>query len=386
VILVYLGGGLSQLDSFDPKPAASEEVRGKYRTISSAIPGLAVGELLPRTAQLMNRVALVRSCAHGFDTHEGATNWVLSGRLGSLFGDYPAMGAVVAHEFGFRGALPPHVAIPQNPSFSFELGKSAYLGGRYESFKAGDPNLENYSVRDVTQSEMLSPASCERRQVLAAAVNRLGERVQGNDQVATYEEFQRRAAALIFSGEGQRAFAIDQEPAPVRERYGRSTFGQSCLLARRLIERGVRFATVNYGGWDHHFRIFEGLDKQLPPFDQGFSALVEDLGSRGLLAETLVLVLTEFGRSPKVNKDTGRDHWPPSGVAVFAGAGIKAGAVLGRTDKISGAPTERPVSPTDMARTVYELLGIDPHKALRAPDGRPIDILDGGESIKEILT
>jgi hypothetical protein len=385
VLLVYLGGGLSHHDSFDLKPDAPAEVRGNYKPIDTVVPGLRIGEKLPRMAKVMNRLSLVRSGSHSNDHHETATNWVLCGRFGSPFGDYPAMGAVVAHETGFTGKLPPYVAVPRNPSFTWELGKSAFLGGRYESFKAGDPNDANYKVQDVAPAEPLTAKRAGRRQTLLQAVDGLARRVEGNDLIATYDEFRQRATSMVLSSEARRAFAIEREAAPTRDRYGRTTFGQSALLARRLIEAGVKFVTVNYGGWDHHAKIFPSLGKKLPEFDQGFSALIEDMHVRGLLADTLVLCFGEFGRTPKLNKDAGRDHWGPAASLLFAGAGVKGGNVVGATDKQGAHVTRRPVAPADVAWTVYEALGIGPQKHLMTPDGRPIEILDGGETVKELF-
>ena len=385
VILVYLGGGLSHHDSFDLKPDAPAEVRGKYNPIDSNVPGVRVGELLPLMATTMDKVALVRSGSHNNDHHETATNWALSGRFGSAFGDYPAVGAVVAHETGFAGKLPPYVAVPRNPSFTWELGKSAFLGGRYESFKTGDPNAADFKVQDLSPAEPLTPRRAERRKNLLDAVDTLAKQVEGNDQVETYDEFRQRAAAMILSEEARSAFTIDREPTKVRDRYGRNTFGQSALLARRLVEGGVRFVTVNYGGWDHHAKIWDGLGKKLPEFDQGFSALIDDLHARGLLADTLVACYGEFGRTPKINKDTGRDHWGPAASLLFAGAGVRPGQVIGATDKQGAYVTRRPVAPADVACTVYEALGIDPRKPLTTPDGRPVEILDTGETVKELF-
>jgi uncharacterized protein (DUF1501 family) len=385
VILVYLGGGLSHHDSFDPKPDAPAEVRGNYKPIATSVPGLHITDMLPRMARVMNRIALVRSGAHNNDHHETATNWVMSGRFGSAFGDFPAIGAVVAHETGFRGKLPPYVAVPRNPSFTWELGKSAYLGGRYESFKTGDPNAPNFRVQDVSPIDPVSAKSAARRKTLLSAVDDLARKVEGNDLVTTYDEFHQRAAAMILSTEARGAFDIEQESSRLRDRYGRNTFGQSCLMARRLIERGVRFATVSFGGWDHHARIWDGLKNKLPEFDTGFSALIEDTSERGLLKDTLVVCMGEFGRTPKINKDVGRDHWAPAASLLFAGAGVKPGFVLGATDKQGAYATRRPVAPGDVACTVFESLGIDPHAMLRAPDGRPIEILDKGEMVKELF-
>ncbi|MFO0879691.1 MAG: DUF1501 domain-containing protein [Gemmataceae bacterium] len=385
VILVFLGGGLSHHDSFDPKPDAPAEIRGNYGTIGTSVPGLRVTEMLPRMAKTMHRVALVRSGAHNNDHHETATNWVLSGRFGSAFGDFPAMGAVVAHEAGFTGKLPPYVAVPRNPSFTWELGKSAFLGGRYESFKTGDPNAAGFRVQDIAPAEALSSNRAERRKSLLAAVDDLASKVEGNDLLSTYDEFHQRAASMVLSAEARSAFAIDQESDRLRDRYGRNTFGQSALLARRLVERGVKFVTVNFGGWDHHAKIWDGLKGRLPELDTGFSALVEDLDERGLLSSTLVVCMGEFGRTPKINKDVGRDHWGPAASLLFAGAGVRPGLVLGSTDKQGAFTTRRPVAPADVAYTIYDALGLDPRRSLKAPDGRPIEILDQGDVVRELF-
>ena len=384
VILVYLGGGMSHHDSFDPKPEAIEEVRGKYKPIATNVPGLQVGELLPMMSQTMDKVCLHRGGAHNNDHHETATNWVMSGRFGSAFGDWPAMGAVAAHESGFPGTLPPYVSIPRNPSFTWELGKSAFLGGRYESFKAGDPNEENFRVRDVARAEPLAQVRLDRRQTMLQAVDGLSRQMEGNDQLTAYDQFQRRAAEMVLSGEARDAFAIDAEDAAQRDRYGRTTFGQSCLLARRLVERGVTFVTVNFGGWDHHAKIWEGLERRLPDFDRGFSALITDMQTRGLLNDTLVVAMGEFGRSPKVNKDIGRDHWAPAASMLFAGAGVQPGRVLGATDTDGGQAIDSPIRPADVACTIYRSLGIDPEKQLFTPDGRPVAILDEGHEIESL--
>jgi len=384
VILVYLGGGMSHHDTFDPKPDAIEEVRGKYGTMKTNVNGLIVSDMLPQMAQAMDKVCLVRSGAHNNDHHETATNWVMSGRFGSAFGDWPAIGAVAAHESGFPGTLPPYVSVPKNPSFTWELGRSAFLGGRYESFKAGDPNEANYRVRDVAQAEPLPETRVDRRQKLLAAVDDLARGIEGNDQLQAYDQFQKRATQMVLSGEARDAFAIDKEDDKLRDRYGRTTFGQSCLLARRLVERGVSFVTVNFGGWDHHAKIWDGLEKKLPDFDTGFSALVEDMHARGIEKDTLVVCMGEFGRSPKVNKDVGRDHWAPAASMLFFGGGVKTGQIIGATDKEGGQAIDSPVRPADVAYTVLSSLGINPRKHLHTADGRPVEILDEGKVIEAL--
>lgn len=313
VILVHLGGGFSHIDTFDPKPDAPSRIRGNYAAISTSVPGLQIGEKLPRMAKRMDRIALVRSFTHDSDHHETATNRVLSGRSGSAFGEYPAMGAVAAHEFASRNGTPVYFAIPRNPSFTWELGKSAGLGKRCESTPTGEPENAN-------------------------------------------------------------------EPPAVRERYGLGTLGQSLLLARRLVNSGARFVTVNAGGWDHHANIFDRLDSQLPELDRGLSALIEDLDGG-----TLLVVMSEFGRTPGINANGGRDHWAAAATVLFAGAGVKPG-VIGRTDRYGAFVTDRPVSPADVAQTIYASLGIDAKKMVPTRDGRSTAILDSGEPIREVMS
>jgi hypothetical protein len=385
VILVYLGGGISHHDTFDPKPDAMEEIRGKYKAIPTSVTGLQVTELLPKTARIMDKVALIRSGTHESDHHETATNWVLCGKFGSPFGDFPAMGAVVAHETGFSGLVPPYVAVPKNPSFSWELGRSAWLGGRYESFKCGDPNDPNFHVRDLSQPASITPQMLDRRKTLLEAVDSLASHIHGNDQIATYDEFGQKAAEMVLSPQAQAAFDINKEDPKLRDAYGRSQFGQGCLMARRLVEAGVRFVTVTDGGWDHHKEIFKGLEKKTPDFDTGFSMLIRDLDQRGLLKDTLVVAFGEFGRTPKINKDAGRDHWGRAGSLIFAGAGVQGGRVIGATDKNGAYVIDRPVRPADVCWTVYESLGIDPAKELRTPEGRPVSILSEGSAVQELF-
>lgn len=384
VIMIYLGGGMSHHDTFDPKPEQPEEIRGQYKTIPTSVPGIRITDRLPLTAKIVDKIAIVRGGVHGNDSHEIASNWVLSGRFGSPFGDYPAMGAVVAHQMGFSGKLPPYVAIPKNPSFSWELGKSAFLGGRCEAFRAGDPNEDGYKVKDLTLHSPLSPQAIDRRRSLLQAVNHLGAKIRDNDQMATYDEFQQRAADIVSSSDAQSAFDLNQEKTELRDAYGRTTFGQSCLLARRLVERDVRYVTVSYTGWDHHKKIFEGIPKRVPPFDMGFSTLITDMHQRGLLKDTLVMVLTDFGRSPKVNKDAGRDHWGHAGSMLFAGAGVQGGKVVGATDDQGAYVIDRPVHPSDVAFTLYSALGINPHTELQTPEGRPVAVLTEGGVIEEL--
>ncbi len=390
VILVFLGGGLSHHDSFDPKPDAPGEVKGKYDTIPTKSPGVRYGELMSRMAAISDKYSLVRSGSHGNDHHETATNWVLSGKFGA-----PPAGSSrssarlsgrsarsISHELqGYRGPMPPYFSVPQNPSFTWELGKSAFLGGRYESFKSGDPNDPNFRVQDLAPTT----AKVDRRQSLRQSVDNLAKQVETDDQLKTLDEFQRRAMDLVLSPEARRAFDIRREDPRLRDRYGRTTTGQSCLLARRLVEAGVRFVTVNSGGWDHHSNIFTSLDKRLPEIDMALSALIEDLDSRGLLDSTLVLCMGEFGRTPKINNMAGRDHWGHVASLVFAGGGVAPGRVIGSSDDQGAYVTDRPIRPSDVAATIYQAVGVDPNRYLMTPENRPVAILDEGTAVSELF-
>jgi membrane-anchored protein YejM (alkaline phosphatase superfamily) len=273
---------------------------------------------------------------------------------------------------------------PRNPAFTWELGKSAYLGGRYESFKAGDPNAKVYHVQDLTTEHDLNRVYKDRRQNLRDAVDTLAKSIDGNDQITSYDEFQKRATEMVLSDTARKAFAMHQEKDALRDRYGRTTAGQSMLLARRLVESGVKFVTVNFAGWDHHSNIMASLDDRLPEFDTCTSALVQDMHDRGTFQNTLLVVMGEFGRTPQFNKDAGRDHWGPAGSMLIAGAGVRGGLVLGKTDKHGASVTQRPVSPADVACTMLESLGIDPRKTLVTGDGRPVEVLDQGAPIHEL--
>jgi uncharacterized protein (DUF1501 family) len=290
---------------------------------------------------------------------------------------------VVAHETGFSGVVPPYVAIPKNPSFTWELGRSAWLGGRSESFKCGNPNEKDFRVRDLSQAST-TPQSLDRRRTLLQAFDTLQSQIHASDQIATYDEFSQKAAQMILAPQAQAAFDISKENEKLRDEYGRSEFGQSLLMARRLVESGVRFVTVNYGGWDMHDKIFEGLDKKLPEFDLSFARFIRDMDERGTLQDTLVVCMGEFGRTPKINDKAGRDHWGRAGSMLFAGAGVRGGNVIGATDKNGAYVTDRPVRPADVAWTIYDALGIDANRELMTPEGRPSFILTEGAPVREL--
>lgn len=388
-ILVWLDGGPSHIETFDPKPDAPSEVRGPFGTIATALPGVRVTDLLPEVARRLDRVALVRSMTSPLGEHNLASHYLLTGYEPSPALMYPSFGAVVSHLRGGRGALPPYVAVPDvNP-----MGGAGYLPASCRPFAvAGDPARPDFRVRDLDLYPGVTGLRVERRRAFLDTLDRAGRAADGPS--AGDPEFE-QAYRLVASPGARRAFDLADEAPRVRDRYGRRTLGQALLLARRLVERGVPFVTVTDRGWDTHdglvTRLKEGYAGAkagvglVPTLDQALSALLDDLGDRGLLDETLILVMGEFGRTPKRNTAGGRDHWPRAFSALLAGGGVRGGQVVGASDATGEGPADRPVTPADLARTVYTLLGIDPARALRTADGRPVRINQGGTTIAELL-
>lgn len=381
VVQVFLQGGLSHLDTFDPKPDAPVDVRGAFRSIRTAIDGEQFTELCPRLAKLADRLVVIRSLTHTEAAHERAQHNMLTGYRPSPAIVYPSFGSVVSHELGMRNDLPPYVCIPR--ASVTDLG-TGYLGSAFGPFDIGsDPARRGFEVKDLAPSSDLDPARAQRRRQLLAQLD--SGFVNDADAVDATEAFYEQAWKLIDSPAAREAFRLDAEPDAVRDRYGRTGIGQSLLLARRLVEAGVRFVAVPSGGWDHHRGIVRALRRQMPPVDQAFAALVEDLDERGLLDSTMTLLSTEFGRTPRANRDDGRDHWPRAFACVAAGGGWKRGVVHGRTDPTGSEPESHPVSPADVAATMFAQLGIDPEKRLMSPGDRPIDIVRGGSVLRGLL-
>jgi uncharacterized protein (DUF1501 family) len=381
VILLWLGGGASQIDTFDPKPDAPPEVRGHFGSIPTKLAGVRFSDRMPRLANEIDKFCVIRSVTHGDRNHGSADHLMLTGYLQTPATEYPSYGAVVAKEFGYRNSLPPFVALPSPP-----IG-SGYLGAQYNAFTVGgDPGAPDFTVRDVRPPVEVSAARLKRRESLLNLVDGAVKAFESADGPRSMAAFYQRAYAMVTSPTAKQAFALHQEPEQVRRAYGRTTFGQSALLARRLVERGVRFVTVTKGGWDHHANIFTQLDEgMLADLDQTLSALLTDLKERGMLERTLVLCMGEFGRTPTVNYAVGRDHWPDVASVVIAGGGVRGGQILGASDAKGAYPAERPVTPGDLAATLYHCLGIHPEKEYHTRDGRPVKILAQGEVVRELL-
>ncbi|MGE0757282.1 MAG: DUF1501 domain-containing protein [Pirellulaceae bacterium] len=391
-ILLWLDGGPSHLETFDLKPDTPSEVRGPFQPIATRIPGVQICELLPRTAQLTDKMVILRSLTSPLGEHGLANQYLLSGYKPSPVLEYPSYGAVAAHVRGGGQILPPYVAIPDvRPPAG-----AGFLGSSCEPFAVGgDPARADFRVKDLEFYTGVGMDRVERRRAMLGQLERFQQSVESQATASPQDAGFEQAYRLVTSPQAKRAFDLAAEKDEVRARYGPRTFGQSCLLARRLIESGVGFVTVNYIGWDTHesliLQLKEGYTGArvgvglVPTFDQAFSALVEDLDQRGLLDETLVIAMGEFGRTPKLNTRGGRDHWPRVFSVVMAGGGIPGGQVIGRSDRIGESPADRPVNPADLACTIYRLLGIDPASELHTPDGRPVQINQGGQALSELV-
>ncbi len=397
VVLLFLSGGPSQLDMWDLKPEAPEEIRGTFKPIATNVPGIRVSEHLPRLARLADKYAIVRSMSHGDANHPAASYWMM---VGSPIGrkapqvvtmsreDRPHPGSVVAKLLRPAAGVPAFVMAPEaiSPVGPERPGQHAgFLGAAYDPYRVNsDPNLPDYSPGALRLGADVPPRRLEGRRRLLGRIDAAAASLARDGALDSYAS---RAFDLVSSPRAQRAFDVAAEPDRVRDRYGRHVFGQSVLLARRLVEAGVRLVHVNWvrhdnakggQGYDSHRKHLEWCrDELLPPTDRACAALLEDLSDRGLLGETLVLVVGEFGRTPRFNKDGGRDHWPKCFSVVVAGGGVKGGQVYGASDKVAAFPTANPVSPQDLIATLYHCVGLDPHAVIHDQQGRPYPLVDG---------
>lgn len=381
VIFIYLPGGISSQETFDPKPFAPADYRGPMGAIKTNVEGIELNEKLVNIANVADKLTIIRSMTHGEAAHERGTHNIFTGYKPSPALKYPSMGAVITHEFGSRNNLPAYICIPNQPN---EFAGTGYLSTSYSAFNLGaDPADENFQVRDLVRA--VDVARFEQRRQTLDIVNRSFLSEHGADNIQAMNTFYEKAYDLINSTQAQEAFKIDQETPEMRDRYGRNTAGARMLLARRLVEAGARFITLTYGGWDMHDNILGGMSDQIPAFDQGFATLITDLSERGLLDSTLVCVISEFGRTPKINQTAGRDHWPKVFSSVLAGAGIKRGFIYGSSNATATDPDNDPVEIHDWATTIYDQIGINADKELMAPGNRPVEIVDFGKVISEIL-
>jgi uncharacterized protein (DUF1501 family) len=393
-IMLFLVGGPSQLDTWDPKPTAPAEVRGPFKPIQTNVTGVQVSEIFPKMARHADKFSLVRSVYHtATAVHDTGHQMMQTGRLFTGGVEHPHVGCALGYLKGGRGELPAHVLLPKpigRTGGNLPHGHTAgYLGKPYDPFILNaDPNAPGFKVPDLLPPEYLSALRAERRQKLRDAVDGATAAFEKNAAARQLDDNFKLAYKLMSSARARDAFALEKESDKTKERYGRTRFGQSCLMARRLIEAGVRFVTVNMFEtvfdevtWDIHgskpFTDIVQMSKEVAPnFDAAFTALVEDLTDRGLLSTTMVVAVGEFGRSPKVNPAGGRDHHPGAWTILMGGGPLKGGVVVGETDEHAYAPKSRPVTPGEVAATLYKGLGLDPHKELPGPQNRPLPLAD----------
>jgi len=351
--------------------------------IPRKLDGVYFNELLKDTAQIADKITVVRSMTHGEAAHERGTHNMFTGYRPSPAIQYPSFGSVVSEELGIRNDLPPYVCIPSQPN---PYAGTGYLSTAYGPFSlGGDPANEKFNVRDLNLPANIDHERFAQRQSMLAAVDSHFRQLEKSDAIDAMDSFYQHAYGLVSSQKAREAFNLKAEPDSIKDEYGRNGAGMRMLMARRLVESGVRFVSTVYGGWDHHTNVKGGIEKDLPQFDKAYASLIRDLDRRGMLDSTLVMVTTEFGRTPKVNKDAGRDHWPRVFSIALAGGGIKRGSVYGSSDSTGGEPDENPLSVEDFAMTIFKQLGIDGTKKLMSAGNRPIDIVRGGQVVSDLL-
>jgi Protein of unknown function (DUF1501) len=381
VIHIFLPGALGQHESWDPKPEAATEYRGEFGAIGTKVPGMQLCELLKKTAGVADKLTLLRGVWHTESAHERGQMTMLTGWKPSPAVIYPSMGSIVAHELGARKNLPPYVTIPETPA---QAG-TGYLSPTFGAFSVGgDPSRPGFTVQDLALPAGVDQVRFDMRRSLKEVVDAQHAHLARSGAIEPMSKFYQNAYSMISSPEARRAFDLSAESPAIRETYGQNLAGQGLLMARRLVNAGVRFVTVSYGSWDHHQNLKQGVANQLPQFDQAYAALIADLAASGQLDDTLVIVSTDFGRTPKMNSAGGRDHWAKCFSVALAGGGVKRGLVHGVSDATGAEPTEGAVSAEDLSATIFHLMGIAPEKRLMAMGTRPIAI-NGGKVVPDIL-
>jgi len=390
-ILIWMDGGPTHYETFDPKPNAPSELKGEFKPIATRVPGGQFSEHMTRLAGMANDLAVVRSIRHDQGNHGAGNHYMMTGAppripvgCGAFVSFHPSLGSVTSAERGAPAGLPAYFSMPDMS----RSGGPNFLGAKYAPFVVSDnPSSADFRVRDVALPRGLTGERflerCDQRAEVDKFQRFLDKQVA--DPAMALDEHYLQANELMRSKEAQAAFDIAREPERLRETYGRNAFGQRALLARRLVEAGVPFITLYDGGWDHHTKLFETLKKRLPTWDQTVAALIGDLKQRGLLETTLVIALGEFGRTPQINKDAGRDHWANAMSVLFAGGGTPGGQIIGATDTKGYAAVERVLSPENFASTIYSKLGIDPGKILYNQQGRPSHLVSDPTPIKELM-
>jgi len=401
VILIWLDGGPPQHETYDPKPDAPAQFRGPLKPIATALPGVQVSELLPNHARLLNKMSIIRSLHHDNGDHFAAAHWMLTGYLGSnainLPPQYPSAGSIIAKLKGPKQqGMPAYIGLPNTHSVGLVPGYhgAAYLGVGYNPFIAdGDPNSEGYQVPNLSLPAGIDAARLEGRRTLLGTFDHARKAADASGTAKGLDHFEQEAFSLVLGKAARAAFDLKKEDPRLRDRYSRHQWGQSALLARRLVEAGVRFVTLTFGGWDFHSSLERGMKSVLPILDATVGTLIEDLDDRGLLDSTIVLVMGEFGRTPRMNKTgvpgsdpvPGRDHWGNVMSVLVAGGGLAPGRVVGSSNSRGEVPKDRPLRPQDLAVTLYHQLGINPETTFLNRAGQPVKIGSNGEVIAELV-
>jgi hypothetical protein len=395
-ILIWMDGGPTHFETFDPKPEAPVEIRGEFQPMNTNVPGIQICEHLPKLASIADKYAIVRSVCHNQGNHGAGNHYMMTGAppripvgCGAFVSFHPSLGSVAAKERPAPHGLPPYFSMP---SMSRSGGPN-FLGAKYAPFVVGgDPNNKHFRVRDVELPNGINDDRFQSRRDLRHLVDRLPRFSDPAtaDPVVAVDEFFQQGVELITTPEAQKAFDIHSESDATRDAYGRNSFGQRALLARRLVQAGVPFVTLYDGGWDHHSDLFGALKTRLPSWDQTVAALINDLDQLGLLETTMVIALGEFGRTPKIStlpgqSKAGRDHWANAMSILFAGGGTPGGQVVGATDRQGHSACERILSPENFVSTVYLKMGIDPDKVYYTPSGRPAHLVSDPTPIKELM-
>lgn len=397
VIQLHLGGGFPQHDSWDPKPESPVEIRGAFG-VEKTNTGEIFSETFARTAKVADKLTVVRSMVGKIPDHGLATYHLFTGYTPTTVIDYPQMGSIVSHELGNRGLLPPYMSIPKKNGFS---GGTGFLSSKYGSFDLGaDPGSRGYQVKDISIPKNLSTERIDRRLDARQIVEQRVREMEANPaMLETMDDFYQQAYSVLTSSEAQSAFVLDDEKEETFQLYGRDVVGlrgpdrkfhpkglaERLMVARRLVESGVRFVTVNYGAWDAHVDVKKTALDQMPALDAAIAGMVTDLDQRGMLDSTIFWVTTEFGRTPKINKDAGRDHWARCYSNVIAGGGFTRGQIYGASDSTGAEPSQDALPLEDLMFTIYNQLGIDANKELLAFGTRPIEIINGGKLAKGLL-
>ncbi len=388
LIVFWTDGGISQQDTYDVKPEAPAEYRGSYEAISTNVPGLVLGERLAHQARVMDRLSIVRSVHHENGIHAPSAHWMQTGYFGPTLArnaaQKPSFGSIVSRSIGSRQPpMPAYVTIPKSEAFGYQ--GAVYLGKAFNPFEVGtDPNAKDFRVPNLSLPDGLTARSVDSRRALLKTFDTLRRDIDESGVMEGLDTFKRQALEMVAGDRMRAAFDLGAESTELRDQYGRHRYGQSALLARRLVEAGARCVNINTGNWDHHNDVAKGLDEHLPPLDRAIATLVDDLDQRGLLDDVIIYCVGEFGRTPRMNGHAGRDHWSDCFSVLLGGGGLQGGRIVGASEKWGGGVHERLVTPLDLLATIYHTLGVPLDTHYEDASGRPVSIVGSGRPILEL--